>query len=114
MSRTKLGGIEVVGSLLLLLVGCDGSSGPKTDNADLYARGRAVYVMNCTACHNTDPAKPGPIGPEILGSSLELVRARLSESTYPEGYTPKRSTKQMPPMPHLAKHSEALYTFLNP
>lgn len=114
MSRTKLGGIEVVGSLLLLLVGCDGSSGPKTDNAELYARGRAVYVMNCTACHNTDPAKPGPMGPEVLGSSLELVRARLSEGTYPEGYTPKRLTKQMPPMPHLAKHSEALYAFLNP
>ncbi len=114
MSGTKLGGIEVVGSLLLLLVGCDGSSGPKTDNAELYARGRAVYVMNCTACHNTDPAKPGPMGPEVLGSSLELVRARLSEGMYPEGYTPKRSTKQMPPMPHLAKHSEALYAFLNP
>lgn len=114
MSRAKLGGIEVVGSLLLLLVGCDGSSGPKTDNAELYARGRAVYVMNCTACHNTDPARPGPMGPEVLGSSLELVRARLSEGTYPEGYAPKRSTKQMPPMPHLAKHSEALFAFLNP
>ena len=114
MSRTKLGGIEVVGFLLLLLVGCDGSSAPKTESAELYARGRAVYVMNCTACHNTDPAKPGPVGPAILGSSLELVRARLSEATYPEGYTPKRATKQMSPLPHLAKHSEALYAFLNP
>lgn len=113
MSRTKPRGIEVVG-FLLLLVGCDGSSAPKTDNEELYARGRAVYVMNCTACHNTDPAKPGPVGPDILGSSLELVRARLSEGSYPDGYTPKRPTQQMPPMPHLAKHSEALYAFLNP
>ncbi len=114
MSRTKLGGIGVLGSLLLLLVGCDGSLEPQTDNAELVARGRAVYVMNCTACHNTDPAKPGPVGPAILGSSLELVRTRLSEATYPEGYTPKRATKQMAPMPHLAKHSEALFAFLNP
>ena len=32
-------------------------------------RGRLVYLSSCTACHSSDPAQAGPVGPEVKGSS---------------------------------------------
>ena len=64
-------------------------------------KGKAVYLPNCGACHNADPSLDGPVGPAINGSSRELLEARILSAGYPEGYTPKRDTKMMPPMVHL-------------
>ena len=45
--------------------------------------------------------------PAIAGSSLELVTARVLhgsvnyDKSYPPGYSPKRPTRMMTPLPHL-------------
>ena len=75
-------------------------------------RGRQVYLSSCIACHNADPASPGPVGPEIKGSSRELLEAKHLRSTYPSGYKPKRPTSVMPPQPQVAKDIPALSAYL--
>lgn len=79
----------------------------------LYERGRSVYMGNCTACHNMDPAQPGGLGPAIAGASRELIEARVLHATYPEGYTPKRDTKLMVALPHLKDDIDALAAYLD-
>lgn len=82
------------------------------DSAALAARGSAVYTANCIACHNTDPAIDGAIGPAIAGSSFELLEARVMRNEYPEGYKPKRETKAMIALPYLERDLAALTAFL--
>lgn len=86
---------------------------PSTPESPLVTRGRAIYAANCTACHNSNPARPGALGPEILGSSLELLEARVLHAAYPPGYTPKRQTKQMVALPQLSSELQALHAYLN-
>jgi len=81
-------------------------------NADLVAKGRQVYVSNCTACHNPNPTENGALGPAIAGSSLALLEAKVIHNTYPPGYTPKRDTNAMIALPHLAKDIPALHAYL--
>ena len=70
-------------------------------------KGQQAYTTNCSPCHGPDPRKDGPIGPAIAGASLELVTARMLhgnvnyDKSYPPGYSPKRDTKMMVPLPHL-------------
>ena len=59
-----------------------------------------------------DPAQPGPVGPSVRGSSRELLEARIVRGTYPPGYTPKRTTSVMQPMPDLAPSIPDLAAFL--
>jgi mono/diheme cytochrome c family protein len=75
-------------------------------------RGRQVYVSQCTACHAFDPAQPGPVGPPVEGASRELLEAKMLRGTYPPGYTPRRPTAVMPPMPQLANDIPALAAYL--
>lgn len=79
----------------------------------LISRGKSVYAGNCIACHNPDPKLAGTVGPEIYGSSIELLEARLLKGAYPEGYKPKRPGAGMPVFPHLAGDISALHAFLN-
>lgn len=74
--------------------------------------GRRAYVANCIACHNTDPAKEGTIGPAISGSSLALVEARVLRAEYPPGYTPKRASALMPAQPFLKSAVPDLAAYL--
>lgn len=76
------------------------------------AKGKQIYAINCTACHNADPTRDGVLGPAIAGSSLALVEARVVHGSYPPGYTPKRPTKQMVPLPHLAASVPDLAAYL--
>ena len=69
-------------------------------------------AANCTACHNADPAKDGPLGPAIFGSSKELIEARVLRAEYPAGYTPKRKTKVMVALPQLKGDLDSLAAFL--
>jgi len=78
-----------------------------------WERGRAVYVANCVACHNSDPSKDGPIGPAIKGSSQELIEARILRSSYPPNYKPKRTTKIMPQFPYLKSEIPYIAAFLS-
>ena len=75
-------------------------------------RGRQIYQSQCIACHNPDPAKAGPIGPDVRGSSEALLRAKVLSGNYPPGSTPKRPTKIMQPMPQLANDVPALAEYL--
>ena len=75
-------------------------------------RGRQVYLGSCIACHNADPSSPGPVGPEVKGSSKELLETKLLRGTYPSGYKPKRPTSVMPPQPQVEKDIPALAAYL--
>lgn len=92
--------------LILLLGGC------AQNGNDAASRGKQVYLAECIACHHSDPAKDGPLGPAVKGSSQELLEARVLRGTYPPGYTPKRPTALMPPMPKLAPKIPDLAAFL--
>jgi len=87
-----------------------GATGPA--DSDAIARGRAVYSANCTACHNPDPSLPGSLGPEVSGSSLELLEARLLHNSYPDGYTPKRDSRVMMALPYLKDDIAPLAAYL--
>ena len=76
------------------------------------ARGKQVYLAQCIACHNSDPAKNGPLGPAIRGSSQELLEAKLLRGNYPPGYTPKRNTAIMPVQPQVKPRIAELAAFL--
>ena len=77
----------------------------------LILRGKTVYQGYCIACHNPDPSKPGAVGPDLAGSSLELLEGRVLSLKYPDGYRPKRGTALMAPMPYLKKDLGALHAF---
>ena len=76
-------------------------------------KGKVVYYANCISCHNYNPKKPGSIGPQIYGSSKELLSNKINFGIYPKNYKPKRSTKMMPLQPHSDKEIANLYAFLN-
>ena len=86
---------------------------PEPTGEDLIAQGKQAYLSNCIACHNTNPAKEGALGPPVTGSSEALIRARVIDGVYPEGYKPKRDTQAMVPMPFLAKQVPALTAYLS-
>ncbi|MGK5083029.1 cytochrome c [Bdellovibrionota bacterium FG-1] len=102
--------------LIMAVSGCTSKKVPSTallPQQALTERGRTVYLTNCTACHNRDPHQAGALGPDIWGSSLELIRNRVMSGQYPPGYQPKRVTQVMQPLPHLKAEIEALHAFLN-
>jgi mono/diheme cytochrome c family protein len=104
--------ILLLSALTLSACGRDsGDSSSASKNPD-WQRGRAVYIANCVACHNTDPSKDGPIGPALKGSPPELVKFRVLRTEYPPGYTPKRNTKVMPTFPFLESDIKYLAEYL--
>ena len=114
--------------LFFLIVSCD-KKVPKQEVSELQlendindqsitlignpAKGKAIYYLNCISCHNLDPKKQGSIGPQIYGSSKELLSKKILFGKYPKNYKPKRSKKVMPLMPHLDKEIKNLHAFLN-
>ena len=97
-----------VGLLLVALGGCSQESklSPEAE------RGRQIYQSQCIACHNPDPSQVGSVGPGVRGASAELLKAKIVDGTYPPGYTPKRPTRVMQPLPQLAKDVPALAEYL--
>ena len=77
------------------------------------AKGKAVYYANCTSCHNYNPKKAGSIGPDIYGSSIELLKNKVLYGKYPKNYQAKRTIGIMPLYPHLNKQISNLHAFLN-
>ncbi len=76
-------------------------------------RGRVVYKTQCIACHNSDPHKSGALGPDVFGSSKELLTARIMRAEYPPNYQPKRATHIMVALPHLKDEIDSLELYLN-
>jgi len=101
--------LGTLGALLLFAVAC----GEQPELSEAAQRGRSVWMANCVACHATDPTKAGALGPDVAGSSRELIEARVLRAEYPPGYTPKRSTHAMVALPHLAGSIDDLYAYLN-
>jgi len=97
-------------ALLALAVALGGCSDSELSPA--AERGRQTYLAHCVACHNTDPSQPGPVGPPIKGSSRELLEAKVVSGTYPPGYTPKRPTTVMVPIPAVAPEIASLAEYL--
>ena len=91
----------------LALAGCE-----QAQLSPSAERGRQIYLSQCVSCHGPDPAQAGPIGPQIKGSSKELLEAKVVSGTYPAGYTPKRPTTVMLPLPALAPDIPALADYL--
>jgi mono/diheme cytochrome c family protein len=92
---------------MVALAGCgDRGADPAAE------RGRQVYLAQCTACHASDPAQNGPIGPAIKGSPKTLLEAKLLKGTYPPGYPPKRPTTVMQPMPQMGGSIDDLVAYL--
>jgi mono/diheme cytochrome c family protein len=99
--------LSLAATLALAASGCS-----ETGLSPSAERGRQVYLAQCTACHNADPAQPGAIGPAVKGSSRELLEAKVVNGTYPPGYTPKRPTKVMVPLPAVAPDIATLADYL--
>lgn len=99
----------------LLLFSCTKKQDQPPGNTPAQAieRGKSIYKLNCTACHNADPSKDGSTGPAIANSTKELLEARILKASYPQDYKPKRDTKQMPALPHLEKEIPAITSYLN-
>ena len=76
-------------------------------------KGRMVYFANCVSCHNNNPKKPGSIGPEVYGVSIDVLTQKIVYGKYPDNYRPKRTSKIMPSMPHLNKEISNLHAFIN-
>ena len=76
-------------------------------------KGRMVYFANCVSCHNNNPKKPGSIGPEVYGVSIDVLTQKIVSGKYPDNYKPKRTSKIMPSMPHLKKEISNLHAFIN-
>lgn len=101
--------LALAGLAGLAVAGC--GEGPALNEA--AARGQTVYLTQCsTACHATNPAQAGPLGPPVKGASRELLEAKVLRGTYPPGYTPTRGSALMPPMPQLASSIPDLAAFL--
>ena len=100
-------------SVLMIAACSDDDGGAQSETKRDVKRGRAVFLANCVACHNNDPARDGPIGPAIRGSSPELLRSRVLTTDYPPNYRPKRPTKIMPPFPFLINEIPFLVAYLN-
>jgi mono/diheme cytochrome c family protein len=75
-------------------------------------RGRQVFLAQCVSCHGPDPARDGPLGPALKGSSRALLEAKVLNGAYPPGHAPKRPTNVMPPLPALAGDIGALADYL--
>ena len=97
-------------ALVALAVAAGGcSEGGLSPSAE---RGRQVYLAHCIACHNTDPAQAGAVGPPLRGSSQALLEAKVLNGTYPPGYAPKRPTTIMVPIPAVSPDIGALADYL--
>jgi mono/diheme cytochrome c family protein len=97
-------------ALLLAATVLGACSESSTDDA--VSRGRNSYLALCTSCHGPDPAQPGPVGPPVKGASRELLESKVLRGQYPPGYTPKRPTAVMPPMPQLSNAIPDLAAYL--
>ncbi len=104
MTARRLGLLAALAGTLLL--------GACAENGTPAEKGRQVYLAYCTSCHGSDPARDGPVGPAVKGASRELLEARVVRGTYPPGYTPKRTSSVMQPLPNLAADIPDLAAFL--
>jgi mono/diheme cytochrome c family protein len=100
-----------VACVLQTMTAC-GKKQPQTGDPKVNT-GRGVYLARCIACHSSNPAMDGSLGPAVKGSSLELLQARVLRGEYPAGYTPKRASKIMVKLPLTEEDVANLHAYLN-
>ena len=110
--KMKTGAIVFVVILAMMAAVVWPNEARQTVKAPDRERGRAVYNDNCTACHNSDPSKDGPLGPALKGSSRALLEYRVPARAYPPGYKPKRNSRLMPAFPSLKSEVPYLADYL--
>lgn len=81
--------------------------------SSLEVKGKNIFIENCLNCHNPNIARPETIGPNIAGSSIEVVTARVLRAQYPEHYLFKRKSHLMPAFPQLEKDIPAIHAYVN-
>ncbi|PJZ56354.1 c-type cytochrome [Leptospira barantonii] len=99
-------------SLLLCFANCKEEENLSPEQK-LISQGKGLYVTNCSACHNQNPAVDGAVGPAVKGSNFELLKARIVSGTYPAGYTPKRTSQIMTRLPLNDDQIRGIEAFLN-
>ncbi|MBM9576800.1 cytochrome c [Leptospira sp. 201903070] len=99
------------GILVLIFANCKEEN--LTPEQKLLTQGKGLYVANCSACHNQNPALDGAVGPAIQGSNFELLKARIVSGAYPPGYTPKRSSQLMTRLPLNDEQIRSIEAYLN-
>jgi mono/diheme cytochrome c family protein len=78
----------------------------------LIQEGKRIYVSNCARCHNTNPHKPGSIGPDLFSTPENVFYTKVVHGKYPQGYKPKRPTKVMPKFKHLTNKIDMIYKYI--
>lgn len=80
------------------------------------AKGKEVYLSTCIKCHNKDPNVKGPIGPELVDAPLEIMQHKVATGRYPdvlpEGFVPKRKTKQMAKLPNALMDVPSIHAYV--
>lgn len=82
-----------------------------TDQIELQ-QGRRIYIITCTKCHNTNPHKPGGIGPDLYDTPLKVFESKVLNGIYPKDYKPKRRTRVMPKFKNLTNNIDAIYKYI--
>ena len=79
-------------------------------------KGKAIYLSACIKCHNKDPNIKGAIGPEMVDAPIEVMHAKVLTGRYPEvlpeGFVPKRKTKQMQKLPQYVKDVPSIHAYV--
>jgi len=93
-----------------MFVACGAETDSSVDPA--VARGEAIYRNICVVCHNADPYEVGTVGPALGSPTRELLEAKVLHGEYPQGFTPARTTHQMPQFDYLEPNLDDLVAFL--
>ncbi len=96
--------------VLTAVAACGGEADSSEDPA--VARGELIYRNICVVCHNADPNQDGILGPAIAQATRSVLEAKVLRGEYPEGYTPARDTRQMPPFEYLEPNIDDIEAFL--
>jgi mono/diheme cytochrome c family protein len=78
-----------------------------------HIEGKRLYVLYCVSCHNSQPSKPGSIGPELITTPSDVFRTKVPYGTYPSWYKSKRRTKAMPRFPSLKDKTDLIYKYIH-
>lgn len=99
--------------LMVFLTGCSLEVEFANTSTSTVSKGKSVYQAHCTGCHNTNPKLQGAIGPDLYGSSRELLEKKVIFGLYPNNYKPKRQSNIMPQFPYLKDYLSEIERYLN-
>ncbi|PKA05738.1 c-type cytochrome [Leptospira ellisii] len=84
-----------------------------TPEQKLVSQGKGLYVTNCSACHNQNPAIDGAEDTYDEKLIFHFDKASSRIGTYPPGYVPKRQSQIMTRLPLNDDQIKSIEAFLN-